>query len=62
MNIVVTGNAGLLGSRLVDWLLENTDNQIIGIDDLSGGYKENIHDKTIYMFTDFVYRIIILNY
>ena len=42
MNILITGNAGLLGSRLADWILENTDHSVIGMDDLSGGYKENI--------------------
>ena len=42
MNILITGNAGLLGSRLADWILENTDHSIVGMDDLSGGYEENI--------------------
>lgn len=35
--ILITGIAGLLGSRLADWIIENTDNEVIGIDDLSGG-------------------------
>ena len=48
MNILITGVAGLLGSRLADWIIENTDNNVIGIDDLSGGYKENINDKWIF--------------
>lgn len=43
MNILITGVAGLLGSRLADWLTENTDCNIIGVDDLSGGYIENIN-------------------
>ena len=42
MKILVTGVAGLLGSRLAEWILKNTNNQVIGIDDLSGGYVENI--------------------
>ena len=42
MNILITGNAGLLGSRLADWILENTDHCVVGMDDLSGGYEENI--------------------
>jgi UDP-glucose 4-epimerase len=42
MKILVTGIAGLLGSRLADWIIENTDHQVVGIDDLSGGYVENI--------------------
>jgi UDP-glucose 4-epimerase len=43
MTILITGNAGLLGSRLADWLTENSDYKIIGIDDLSGGYIENVN-------------------
>ena len=42
MKILVTGVAGLLGSRLAEWILSNTDHKVIGIDDLSGGYTENI--------------------
>ena len=42
MKILVTGVAGLLGSRLAEWILNNTDHKVIGIDDLSGGYTENI--------------------
>ena len=41
--ILITGVAGLLGSRLASWILENTDNIVIGIDDLSGGHIENMH-------------------
>lgn len=44
MKIMITGVAGLLGSRLADWLMQNVQGcKIIGLDDLSGGYKENIH-------------------
>lgn len=45
MKILITGVAGLLGSRLADWLIENTNNKIIGIDDLSGGFIDNIHEE-----------------
>lgn len=45
MNILITGVAGLLGSRLADWISENVDCNIIGIDDLSGGYIDNVNDK-----------------
>ena len=27
------------------WIIDNTDYEVIGIDDLSGGYTENIHSK-----------------
>jgi UDP-glucose 4-epimerase len=48
MNILITGIAGLLGSRLADYLLENNTNiKIIGIDDFSGGYIENINKNVI---------------
>jgi UDP-glucose 4-epimerase len=40
--VLVTGVAGLLGSRLADWIINNTDYKVIGVDDLSGGYIENI--------------------
>jgi UDP-glucose 4-epimerase len=44
--ILITGVAGLLGSRLADWIIENQPTyKVIGVDDLSGGYKENIHPK-----------------
>jgi len=44
--VLITGVAGLLGSRLADWIIENhPDVKVVGIDDLSGGYKENIHPK-----------------
>jgi UDP-glucose 4-epimerase len=46
MRVLITGVAGLLGSRLADWLIENVDGvQVCGIDDLSGGYKENVNPK-----------------
>ena len=46
-NVLITGVAGLLGSRLADWIIENKGDeyQVIGIDDLSGGFKENIHPE-----------------
>ena len=44
--VLITGVAGLLGSRLADWIIENQpEYRIIGIDDLSGGYKENINPQ-----------------
>lgn len=48
MNILITGNAGLIGSRLADWILENTNHNVIGIDDLSGGHMENIHPNVAF--------------
>ena len=49
MNILITGVAGLLGSRLADWIIENQpDAKIVGIDDLSGGYYENINKNVTF--------------
>ena len=46
MKILITGVAGLLGSRLSDYIIENHTNvHIVGIDDMSGGYKENVNPK-----------------
>ena len=42
MTILITSNAGIrLG--LADWLTENSDHIIIRIDDLNGGYIENVN-------------------
>lgn len=46
MKVLITGVAGLLGARLADWIIENKpDVEVVGIDDLSGGYRENINPK-----------------
>ncbi len=48
MKILITGIAGLLGSRLADWIIENHPNcQVIGIDDFSGGYEENVNPNVL---------------
>lgn len=52
-SILITGVAGLLGSRMADWLIENhPEYTIIGIDNLFGGYIENINDKVIFYKKD----------
>jgi UDP-glucose 4-epimerase len=55
-NILITGVAGLLGSRLADWIIENKGDeyQVIGVDDLSGGFKENIHPDVKFLQMDLV--------
>jgi len=41
--IVITGVAGLIGSRMAEWIIANHPSYtIIGIDDLSGGYIEHV--------------------
>lgn len=44
--VMITGVAGLLGSRLADYLKDsNSEIYVIGIDDLSGGYIENVNSN-----------------
>ena len=41
--ILITGVAGLLGSRFSEWIIANKKEfNVVGIDDLSGGYIENV--------------------
>ena len=55
MNILITGVAGLLGSRLADWVLENDpDVTVIGIDNFSGGYAENINSGVKFYKRDLI--------
>jgi UDP-glucose 4-epimerase len=55
MKVLITGVAGLLGSRLADWIIENKNEvEVIGIDDLSGGYLENVNPKVNFYKMDLV--------
>ena len=49
MNVLITGVAGLLGSQLANWLISNNKATVYGIDDLSGGYIENVHPKVNFL-------------
>ena len=49
--ILVTGGAGFIGSHIVDLFIEN-DYDVIIIDDLSGGKKENINDQASFYKMD----------
>jgi len=52
-SVVITGVAGLLGSRLADWILLNQPNyKVIGIDNLSGGFKDNIDGRVRFYAID----------
>jgi UDP-glucose 4-epimerase len=52
-SILITGCAGLLGARLSDWIIVNhPEYEVIGIDNLFGGYKENINDNVIFYNND----------
>jgi UDP-glucose 4-epimerase len=48
-SVLITGNAGLLGSRFADWILENyPEYEVVGIDNLFGGYIENVDDRVVF--------------
>ena len=48
-SILITGNAGLLGSRMADWILENhPEYEVVGIDNLFGGYVENVDPRVVF--------------
>lgn len=46
--ILVTGSAGMMPSHAVDYLVEHygRDYDIYGVDDFSGGYKENVNKRS----------------
>lgn len=56
MKILITGNAGLLGSQLANWIIENhPESTILGIDDFSGGYIENVNSKVQQFYSNILY-------
>jgi nucleoside-diphosphate-sugar epimerase len=56
MKVLITGVAGLLGSRLADYITENLpDVEVVGIDDLSGGYAENVNEMIERLRYDLLY-------
>ena len=51
--VLITGAAGLLGSRMADWIIaKHPDVQVVGVDDLSGGFIENVHENVIFYKRD----------
>jgi UDP-glucose 4-epimerase len=58
MRVIITGGAGFIGSRLSKYLLDTIQNpslEIISIDDLSGGFIENVPNdsRLIFLKADF---------
>lgn len=49
--IIVTGGAGFIGSHLADRLIEK-GNELLIVDDLSGGFKRNINPKATFFKHD----------
>lgn len=51
--ILITGVAGLLGANFADWVIKNkTEYGVIGVDNLFGGYIENINKEVIFYQRD----------
>lgn len=54
MNVLVTGAAGLLGINFTNYMLSHRSelgiNLVIGIDNLSGGYEDNLPTNVNYVF------------
>ena len=52
-SILITGNAGLLGSRFAEWvLMNNPEYEVVGIDNLFGGYMENVDPQVVFYKRD----------
>ena len=46
---LVTGGAGFMGAHVVDELLRNSDAQVVALDDLSGGFRENLNPAATFV-------------
>ena len=58
MKVLITGVAGLIGARLADYLIENQpDCEVIGVDDLSGGYIENVNPKVKFIEANLINKV-----
>lgn len=50
--VLITGVAGLIGSKFAKWILDNTEYGVAGVDNFSGGYLENIDNRIQIHFID----------
>lgn len=51
--VLITGVAGLLGSQLATWILDNRPEcEVLGIDSLLGGYLDNVDPRVIFYKRD----------
>lgn len=46
---LVTGGAGFMGAHVVDELLQRGDTDVIALDDLSGGFQENLNPAATFV-------------
>jgi UDP-glucose 4-epimerase len=46
---LVTGGAGFIGSHLTDYLIEELAFDVVVLDDLSGGFRANVHPKATFV-------------
>jgi UDP-glucose 4-epimerase len=51
MSVLVTGGAGFIGSHVVDELIKQ-NKEVIVLDDLSGGFEENVNPKAKFITGD----------
>jgi len=57
MTVLITGVAGLLGARLAEHLIETQPGiTVVGIDNLSGGYVENVHTDVEFINLDLAHE------
>jgi UDP-glucose 4-epimerase len=50
MKVLVTGCAGLIGANFCRWLPSDVD--VVGVDDLSGGYADQVADRVTFVKAD----------
>ena len=52
MRILITGAAGFMGGHLVDYLIKQKEHEVFAVDDLSGGYRDNVSSKAHFIELD----------
>jgi len=55
---LVTGGAGFIGSHVVDYLLE-MNHRVVVLDDLSGGFIENVNSKALFIKGDICDEVLV---
>jgi UDP-glucose 4-epimerase len=58
MKVLITGNAGMIGTVLSHYFL-NKGYEVVGMDNLSGGFKRNIPDGVHFYMTDILEHMIV---